>query len=184
MKSSQSPPCADAKSARPDAQPSAQFTPGPWGWFGQGGHDLYLATKHSGRRYVMGFRRMGLQGAQPVFQVNSRMVPASDLLQFEVGDRDVVGLDAAKADDSVYRYDVRGINCADARLIAAAPDLYEALKAAAPLLAAWADDASNDVGACVQEGGKPTEGELNRMRTSVKLATDARAALSRVEGKQ
>lgn len=103
----------------------ATHTPGPWAWMGNGGHDVYLATTHSGRRYVMGFRRMGLQGAQPVFQINQRMVPAADLLQFEVGDRDVIGIKAAKANDSVYRYDIRSIAAADAHLIAAAPDLLE-----------------------------------------------------------
>lgn len=104
-------------------------TPGPWAWMGNQ-HGLYLATTHSGRRYVMGFRRMGFNGAQPVFRANERMVPASDIVEFEVGDRDVRGFAAAKEDDSVYRYDVDGIDNADARLIAAAPDLLEALQEA------------------------------------------------------
>jgi hypothetical protein len=102
-------------------------TPGPWAWFGNANsNSLYLATTHSGRRYVMGFKRWGFSGAQPQFQPPGRgMVDASALLKFEVGDRDVVGVDAARADPSVYRMDVRGIDCADARLIAAAPELLE-----------------------------------------------------------
>jgi hypothetical protein len=76
----------------------------------------------------MDFTRWGMRGAQPRFQPREKggMVDAKDLLQFEVGDRSIVGMDEARRDGSVYRYDVRGINCADARLIAAAPDLLDA----------------------------------------------------------
>lgn len=56
------------------------------------------------------------------------MIDAKDLLQFQVGDQSIVGVEAAKKDTSVYRLDVRGINSADARLIAAAPTMLEALK--------------------------------------------------------
>lgn len=99
-------------------------TPGPWAWMGSP-HGLYLATTHTGRQYVMGFRRMGFSGAQPVFRANHRMVPAADIVQFEVGDRSVRGFTQAKEADSVYRLDVDGIDNADARLIASAPDLLE-----------------------------------------------------------
>lgn len=108
---------------------SAKHTPGPWAWFGNAGsNSIYLATTHSGRRYVMDFVRWGMRGAQPRFQPGRGiMEDAKDLLQFEVGDQSIVGMDAARKDGSVYRYDIRGINSADARLIAAAPDLLEAL---------------------------------------------------------
>lgn len=107
----------------------AQHTPGPWAWFGNAGsQSLYLATEHSGRRYVMGFKRWGMSGGQPQFQPEGRgLVDASKLLMFEVGNRSVRGVEEAKADTSVYRLDIRGIDCADARLIAAAPELLEAL---------------------------------------------------------
>lgn len=108
----------------------AKFTPGPWAWFGTAGGcpEIYLATNHSGRRYVMGFQRWGLNGAQPSFQPEGRgMVKAKDLLQFEVGDQSIVGLDAAQKDTSVYRFQIRGIAAPDAHLIATSPDLYEAL---------------------------------------------------------
>jgi len=107
-----------------------KHTPGPWKWFGNANsNSVYLATTHSGRRYVMDFVRWGMRGAQPRFQPErGGMISAKDLLQFEVGDRSIVGIDAAKKDGSVYRYDIRGINSADARLIAAAPELLEALK--------------------------------------------------------
>lgn len=105
----------------------AGHTKGPWAWMGNQ-HGLYLATTHSGRQYVMGFRRMGMQNAQPVFLVKDRLVPASDLVEFEVGDGTARGFGQGRDDDTVYRYDVSGIDAADARLIAAAPDLLEALK--------------------------------------------------------
>lgn len=106
-----------------------KFTPGPWRWFGNVVHNsLYLATTHSGRRYVMSFKRWGFSGAQPQFQPAGRgLVDASQLLQFEVGDRDVVGVEAACSNGSVYRMDIRGIDCPDAHLIAAAPELFGAL---------------------------------------------------------
>ncbi|WP_391564597.1 hypothetical protein [Sinorhizobium meliloti] len=109
-----------------------KYTPGPWAWFGNASSNyVYLATVHGGRRYVMDFTRWGMRGAHPRFQPRERggMIDAKDLLQFEVGDRSIVGLEDAKKDGSVYRYDIRGINCADAWLIAAAPELLEALKA-------------------------------------------------------
>jgi hypothetical protein len=93
-------------------------------------HGLYLATTHTGRQYVMGFRRMGFNGAQPVFRANHRMVPAADIVQFEVGDPTVRGFAQAKETDSVYRLEVDGIDNADARLIASAPDLLAAAQQA------------------------------------------------------
>lgn len=102
-------------------------TPGPWAWFG-GKHGVYLATTHSGRRYVMDFVRKGMNGAQPRFQPTTGMVKSDELLMFEVGDRSVRGIKEAESDGSVYRYDVRGIDCADARLIAAAPELLDVVK--------------------------------------------------------
>jgi hypothetical protein len=106
---------------------SGEHTPGPWRWFGNRSGGVYLATTHSGRRYVMGFQRYGMNGAQPSFCVGSIMHPASELVQFEVGEQSVRGFKEADKDGSVYRYDVRGIDSADARLIAAAPELYDAL---------------------------------------------------------
>ncbi|WP_435018433.1 hypothetical protein TA3x_000407 [Tundrisphaera sp. TA3] len=107
-----------------------KHTPGPWAWFGTAScEDLWLGTAHSGRIYVMGFKRWGRQGAQPIFQVKGKgMVPAKELVQFEVGNREVVGMTQAKSERSVYRHHVRGIAHPDARLIAAAPELLEALE--------------------------------------------------------
>lgn len=43
----------------------AGHTPGPWGWFGNANsNSLYLATTHSGRRYVMGFTPAASQTLQ------------------------------------------------------------------------------------------------------------------------
>lgn len=62
---------------------SDTFTPGPWAWFANARQkNVYLATPDRGRQFVMQFERAGMQGAQPVFQVNEsgrphcgRMVP-------------------------------------------------------------------------------------------------------------
>lgn len=107
----------------------SKHTPGPWGWFGDPKHGgFYLATKHSGRLYVMGFARMGFQHAQPLFRVNELMVDGKELCRFEVAP-DVVGVSAAEqAGSGVYRYDITEFDHPDARLIAAAPDLLEALE--------------------------------------------------------
>lgn len=103
-------------------------TPGPWEWYGSTDHypRVHLATTHGGRRFVMNFRRAGMQGAQPVFQVNNRMVPASELVLFDV-DPSVRGMTAGRAAPSVYRQDFSVIDHPDARLIAAAPELLAAL---------------------------------------------------------
>lgn len=76
----------------------------------------------------MQFSRWGFSGAQPVFQPVQGMVEAKNLLKFEVGDRSVTGVDEAKKNTSVYRTDICGIDAPDAHLIAAAPELYEALE--------------------------------------------------------
>lgn len=111
----------------------SKHTPGPWRWCGNGSYGVYgvyLATVHSGRRFIMDFVRMGMRLAQPRFQPSkgNGMIKAQDLLMFEVGDQSVRGLDGAKKNDSVYRLDVRGIDCADARLIEASPELYDLLQ--------------------------------------------------------
>ncbi|WP_215755059.1 hypothetical protein [Acetobacter sp. P5B1] len=88
------------------------------------------------------------------------MKKASDLLQFEVGDKSIVGIDAAKKDTSVYRYQIRGIAAPDAHLIATAPDLYEALKSCLNFM-------------------ENTESELG---FSLESADQARAALAKARG--
>lgn len=107
-----------------------KHTPGPWAWFGSRSGGVYLATPDRGRRWVMGFRRYGMNGAQPTFCIGQRMVPASDLVAFEVGDKAVRGFKNAAADATVYRSDVSYIDHPDARLIAAAPDLLAACEMA------------------------------------------------------
>ena len=109
-------------------------TPGPWRWFGNK-HGFYLATVRGGRVYVMDFVRMGMNGAQPRFQVregcNGVMTEASELCVFEVAPS-VKGMEAAKQKGSgVYRTDILEFDHPDARLIAAAPQLLEALADAA-----------------------------------------------------
>lgn len=102
-------------------------TAGPWGWFGNES-GIYLATPDRGRTYVMGFRRRGMNSAEPTFRDGGVMRPASELVRFAVGEGTAKGFAEGKADRSVYRYDISAVDHPDARLIAAAPELLEALK--------------------------------------------------------
>lgn len=111
-----------------------KFTPGPWAWFGNRSSGVYLATPDRGRRYIMGFRRYGMNGAQPTFCIGNIMQPAAELVSFAVGDGTARGFKEADGDASVYRCDVREIDHPDARLIAASPDLYDALIAICSLV--------------------------------------------------
>lgn len=110
-----------------------RFTPGPWCWHGSN-HRMHLATVDRGKTYVMSFCRMGMREGQPTFQASRRtpgvsgMQKAMEMAKFEVGDRFVTGITEAKADGSVYRYDITSIDHPDAHLIVAAPDLYKALR--------------------------------------------------------
>jgi hypothetical protein len=74
----------------------------------------------------MDFARMGLQGAQPRFQRNRIMENGRDLCTFAVSD--AVGYEAGKKDGATYRYAIDGFDHPDARLIAASPELLEALE--------------------------------------------------------
>lgn len=119
----------DAIKARTDAA-----TPGPWGWYGNTDvQQMYLATKRYGRMYVMGFRRWGLQGAQPTFCVDRTWKPdpqsgddfghagtiapahelASRIVRYEVAPNA-----ASRRDSRVYRADLIGIKNPDAEFIA------------------------------------------------------------------
>lgn len=86
-----------------------------WHWSGnvEGGFpNLALSAWVSGygRCTVMDFERWGMQSAGPRFPDRAVMMQdARDLVTFEVGRRGIVGQRQAKADRSVYRYDVDGI---------------------------------------------------------------------------
>lgn len=86
-------------------------TPGPWRWFVED-HDVKLLTTHSGRYWVMGFTRMGMHQAQPVFQVYEQY-------QGPVNQRGSQGMVKATELRCVDRYD---IDHPDAQLISHAPE--------------------------------------------------------------
>lgn len=78
-------------------------TPGPVQWHGQPGN-LKLATVDRGKRYVMGVRRRGMQGATAEFQVDgARVVPAratNEMLE-SAGSPDGYDIDAPNKDDDL-----------------------------------------------------------------------------------
>lgn len=97
-----------------------------WHWAGDvsGGYPrLALSAWISGRGRctVMDFERWGMQSAGPRFPDDAMMMhDARKMVIFEVGRRGVVGQKAAEADDSVYRYDVDGVDHPIPEFIAAA----------------------------------------------------------------
>ena len=62
-------------------------TPGPWEWdVNSVCKIVHLRTAHSGRYYVMGFKRFGTKGAAPTFQVYEKHEgPLQDHPAFRVG---------------------------------------------------------------------------------------------------
>lgn len=112
----------------------SKHTPGPWKWFGNSDTGYYLATVHGGRRHVMTFARKGFHDGQPCFQPGGEyvgMIKADELCVYEVGERGVIGQTAAKKNATVYRRDIIGFDCADAKLIESAwviPELAECLR--------------------------------------------------------
>ena len=99
---------------------------GGWHWAGnvEGSYPrLALSAWVSGygRCTVMDFERWGMQSAGPRFPDDAMMMDdARDFVTFEVGRRGVIGMRGAKADGSVYRYDVEGIAHPIPEFIAAA----------------------------------------------------------------
>jgi len=105
----------------------ANATPRPWAWFGNTEtHNVYLATRAHGRRFVMTFRRWGMNAAQPCFRTapgdEGLMVPATSLARYEV----LGGQTVEEAQKNPYRRDIVGFDSADAALIVAAVNEYEA----------------------------------------------------------
>jgi hypothetical protein len=124
----------------------AAATPGPWRWYGNTEtRTVYLATAHSGRYHVLGFRRWGMRGAQPEFQIYDRyegpvrdrgshgMVAFADLEARAGADRGP-GFDVAVPR---YRHDFVGVGHPDAALIEHGWEDLRAAFAEVDRLAGW-----------------------------------------------
>ena len=93
-------------------------TPGPWMWDGNkdgGGKYVNLTTVGRGVSTVMGFKRLGMSGAQPVFYDRTEDDRAGPWLNGTVR----TAMDVAVPEKD-YRGDIDHLDNADARWIAAA----------------------------------------------------------------
>ena len=92
------------------------WTLGPWKWFANvKNKNIYLATVDRGRKFVMGFERFGMQGAQPIFQSNKHYMVGV----FEENPEICTASDHNGDFEIIHP---------DATLIAASPEMYEALE--------------------------------------------------------
>lgn len=90
----------------------AEHTPGPWRWQGNG-KDIWLVSATSMLPTVMNFVRVGMNGAGPRFSHDGIMYRA---------------LRWAIRPERHNEWKITGIDHPDARLIAAAPEMYAALQ--------------------------------------------------------
>jgi hypothetical protein len=96
---------------------AAAATRGPWRWFGNvKTRQVYLATTHSGRRFILQFWRWGTRDAQPVFQIDHRMVKLEEMVA-----QGVVRVD--------HNREIIGVNHPDALFIERAREDVDALLA-------------------------------------------------------
>jgi len=130
----------------------AKATPGPWRWFGNLQlRQLYLATTHSGRRYVMGFRRWGMGNAQPQFQSESIMRDVPELVE--------------RGEIQTKEYgcrEVLSVSHPDMLLIERAPELLSALLAENAALRARVQAAEGEVGRLTLANADLRESEMLR----------------------
>lgn len=91
-------------------------TPGPWVWHGQRKLEYMLATARWGKRFIMGFTRMGMSGAQPMFQEYTDRTPPDDPFYWRGnGMRTATEIAVLQVP---YREDIVALDNPDARYIA------------------------------------------------------------------
>lgn len=132
------------------APPATAWTPGPWQWFGSTKHgEPYLATVSGGRVFVLQAHAevvsctncdewddedgehtrnpdcecANARGALRFQSSDNWMTDAHVYAQYEV----IRGQTAASDDRRLYRHDYQGFDHPDAKLIALAPEMAEAI---------------------------------------------------------
>lgn len=116
-------------------------TPGPWIWFGHSDGQMHLFSRAAYKPVVMGFARLGMQYAQPMFRDPERdlLVKGSELARFQVCP------EATSAKDPrVYRTTLIGFRNPDADFIAHARADVDALIARVHELEQQLADAKGD----------------------------------------
>ncbi|MGI5288069.1 hypothetical protein ACQEVF_32660 [Nonomuraea polychroma] len=118
----------------------------PWHWIGDTKHQgPILATKHSGWIYVMGFKRLGMRGAQPAFPVRGEdgyllITPCREIEErTSVTAKDVAVPRASYDPDTV-----RGIDNPVARWLEHSPQYAKELLAEVERLRQRAEDAEQE----------------------------------------
>lgn len=102
---------------------------GPWQWFGNTKHsEVYLATVHGGRVFVMDFVRWGMCGAQPRFQVGIEGREGSGFMR-TLAELTAGGGDLGVRYEVPYRKQFVGIGHPAARFLAESRALVDELLA-------------------------------------------------------